>query len=49
MFGVPRQFKATAFLDAANLVERVEAVLANPVMGDMPVTVHYGTIATSGA
>ena len=42
VFGVPGQFKATAFLDAANLVERVEAVLANPVLGDMPVTVHYG-------
>ncbi len=41
VFGVPGQFKATAFLDAANLVERVEAVLANPVTGDMPVTVHY--------
>jgi glyoxylase-like metal-dependent hydrolase (beta-lactamase superfamily II) len=41
VFGVPGQFKATAFLDTANLVERVEAVLANPVLGDMPVTVHY--------
>ena len=40
-FGVPGQFKATAFLDTANLVERVEAVLASPVLGDMPVTVHY--------
>ena len=40
-FGVPGQFKATAFLDTANLVERVEATLSSPVLGDMPVTVSY--------
>jgi glyoxylase-like metal-dependent hydrolase (beta-lactamase superfamily II) len=40
-FGMPGQFKATAFLNAANLVERVEATLANPVLGDVPVTVSY--------
>ena len=40
-FGMPGQFKATAFLNAANLVERVEATLSNPVLGDMPVTVSY--------
>ena len=32
-FGVPGQFKATAFLDTANLVERVEAVLAESRAG----------------
>jgi glyoxylase-like metal-dependent hydrolase (beta-lactamase superfamily II) len=41
VFGVPGQFKATAFLDSANLVERVEATLASPVLGDMPVVVSY--------
>jgi glyoxylase-like metal-dependent hydrolase (beta-lactamase superfamily II) len=41
VFGVPGQFKATAFLDSANLIERVEATLASPVLGDMPVTISY--------
>jgi glyoxylase-like metal-dependent hydrolase (beta-lactamase superfamily II) len=40
-FAVPGQFKATAFLDAANLIERVEATMASPVLGDMAVTVSY--------
>jgi glyoxylase-like metal-dependent hydrolase (beta-lactamase superfamily II) len=40
-FGVPGRFKATASLDAANLVERVEATLSNPVLGDMPVAIVY--------
>jgi hypothetical protein len=40
-FAVPGSFKATATLDAANLVERVDATMANPVLGDMPVTVSY--------
>jgi glyoxylase-like metal-dependent hydrolase (beta-lactamase superfamily II) len=40
-FSVPGQFKATAFLDAASLIERVEATMASPVLGDMAVTVSY--------
>ena len=40
-FGVPGSFKAMAILDAANLVERVDATVANPVLGDMAVTVSY--------
>ena len=40
-FAVPGSFKATATLDAANLIERVDATLANPVVGDMAVTVTY--------
>ena len=40
-FGVPGRFKGTASLDAANLVERVEATLSNPVLGDMPVVIVY--------
>jgi len=40
-FGVPGSFKATATLDAANLIERVDGTLANTVVGDMPVSVTY--------
>jgi glyoxylase-like metal-dependent hydrolase (beta-lactamase superfamily II) len=40
-FGIPGRFRATAALDAADLVERVEATLSNPVLGDMAVTVSY--------
>jgi glyoxylase-like metal-dependent hydrolase (beta-lactamase superfamily II) len=40
-FGVPGRFKATAVLDAANLVERVEGTMTSPVLGDMAVTVGY--------
>jgi glyoxylase-like metal-dependent hydrolase (beta-lactamase superfamily II) len=40
-FAVPGSFKATATLDAANLVERVDATMTSPVLGDMPVTVTY--------
>ncbi len=41
VFGVPGRFKATAFLDTASLIERVEATMSNPVLGDMAVTVSY--------
>ena len=41
VFSVPGRFKATAFLDTASLIERVEATMSNPVLGDMPVTVSY--------
>src|SRR5499426_772045 len=40
-FGVPGSFKALATLDAANLIERVDGTVANPVLGDMAVTVSY--------
>ena len=40
-FGVPGRFKATAILDAAGLVERVDATVPSPVLGDMAVTVSY--------
>jgi len=40
-FGIPGRFRATATLDAADLIERVDATLANPVLGDMAVTVSY--------
>ncbi len=40
-FAVPGRFKASAVLDAANLIERVDATVAHPVLGDMAVTVSY--------
>jgi glyoxylase-like metal-dependent hydrolase (beta-lactamase superfamily II) len=40
-FGIPGRFRGTASLDAANLVERVEATLSNPVLGDMAIQVSY--------
>src|SRR5882724_11821575 len=40
-FEVPGSFKAKATLDAANLIERVDGTVANPVLGDMAVTVSY--------
>ena len=40
-FAVPGRFKASAVLDAANLIERVDATVAHPVLGDMVVTVSY--------
>jgi glyoxylase-like metal-dependent hydrolase (beta-lactamase superfamily II) len=41
VFGIPGRFKATATLDASNLIERVDATMPSPVLGDMPVTVSY--------
>src|SRR5262245_14375926 len=40
-FGIPGRFRATATLDAANLIERVDGTLSNPVLGDMAVAVSY--------
>ena len=40
-FAVPGRFKATATVDASNLIERVDATLTSPVLGDMPVVVTY--------
>jgi glyoxylase-like metal-dependent hydrolase (beta-lactamase superfamily II) len=47
-FGIPGRFRATATLDAANLVERVDATLSNPVLGDMAVTVNYADYRAFG-
>jgi glyoxylase-like metal-dependent hydrolase (beta-lactamase superfamily II) len=41
VFAVPGSFKATATLDAANRIERVDATVPSPVLGDMAVTVSY--------
>lgn len=37
----PGRFRARATVDAANLIERVDAVLAHPVVGDLPVQITY--------
>ena len=41
-FTVPGRFTATATVDERNLIERIDAVLPHPVLGDAPVTVLYG-------
>ena len=48
-FAVPGRFKARAFLDDRNLVERVEATFSNPVVGDMPFEVTYADYRDFGS
>ena len=40
-FAVPGRFKIKATVNDRNLVEKVEALVAHPVVGDMPVEVSY--------
>ncbi len=40
-FAAPGRFKGTATVGAGNLIEKVEATVANAVLGDMPVTIIY--------
>ena len=40
-YGQPGAFTATAYINASNLVERVESVQPNPVMGDTATTTWY--------
>jgi glyoxylase-like metal-dependent hydrolase (beta-lactamase superfamily II) len=40
-FAVPGRYSIKATLDDLGMVERVEAVLSNPVVGDMPLEVTY--------
>lgn len=41
VIAVPGRFKATATVGAGNLIEKVEATVANAVLGDMPVAITY--------
>src|SRR2546430_16176532 len=41
VFAVPGKYTVRATLDGAGLVEKVEAVLGNPVVGDLSVTFAY--------
>jgi glyoxylase-like metal-dependent hydrolase (beta-lactamase superfamily II) len=47
-FTVPGKFKVKATVNDKNLVSRVEALVANPVVGDMPVEVTYSTYQDFG-
>jgi glyoxylase-like metal-dependent hydrolase (beta-lactamase superfamily II) len=38
---VPGRFKATATVGVGNLVEKIDATVANAVLGDMPVTIAF--------
>jgi glyoxylase-like metal-dependent hydrolase (beta-lactamase superfamily II) len=40
-FAVPDRYSIRATLDRGSLVEKVEAVLSSPVVGDMPVEIRY--------
>ncbi|MCW5649762.1 MAG: MBL fold metallo-hydrolase [Ramlibacter sp.] len=48
-FSMPDQFSATLYLDAQGLVERVDSVLPNPVLGDMPSTTVYSDYREFGS
>ena len=40
-FAVPGRFKVQATLDAQNLVEKIDAVAPNAVLGDLPIEIRY--------
>jgi glyoxylase-like metal-dependent hydrolase (beta-lactamase superfamily II) len=40
-FTAPGRFKVQATVDAQNLVERIDAVVPNAVLGDMPIEIRY--------
>ena len=40
-FAVPGRFRLKATLDAQNLVQKVEGVIPNPVLGDLPIEITY--------
>ncbi|PYM95696.1 MAG: MBL fold metallo-hydrolase [Candidatus Rokuibacteriota bacterium] len=40
-FAVPDRMRAKATLTEANLVDKIEAVIPNPVVGDLPVEIRY--------
>ena len=48
-FSVPGRFTARATLSAEGLVEKVEAMLPSPVVGDMPLEITYADYKQFGA
>ena len=40
-FTVPGRFKATALIDSAGMVEQIESVQPNPVLGDTPSVIVF--------
>jgi glyoxylase-like metal-dependent hydrolase (beta-lactamase superfamily II) len=47
-FAVPGKFKIKATVNDKNLITRVEGLVANPVVGDMPVEINYSTYQDFG-
>jgi glyoxylase-like metal-dependent hydrolase (beta-lactamase superfamily II) len=47
-FTVPGKFKVKATVNDKNLVTKVEALVANPVVGDLPVEIAYSTYQDFG-
>src|SRR6185503_18070902 len=47
-FAVPGKFKIKATVNDKNLISRVEGLVANPVVGDMPVEINYSTYQDFG-
>jgi glyoxylase-like metal-dependent hydrolase (beta-lactamase superfamily II) len=47
-FTIPNRLRVTALLDAANLIQAVDAVIAHPVLGDMPISVWYSNYKDFG-
>jgi glyoxylase-like metal-dependent hydrolase (beta-lactamase superfamily II) len=47
-FTVANRLRVTALLDAANLIQAVDAVIAHPVLGDMPISVWYSNYKDFG-
>ncbi len=48
-FAVPGRFTVRATVDEQNLIEKVSAVVAHPVLGDMPIEVVYSDYKDFGA
>lgn len=48
-FTVPGRFSARGTLNAEGLVEKIEAMLPSPVVGDMPLEITYGDYKAFGA
>jgi glyoxylase-like metal-dependent hydrolase (beta-lactamase superfamily II) len=40
-FAVPGRFRVRAIVDSQNMVEKIDAVVPNAVLGDMPVEIRY--------
>lgn len=47
-FTVPGKFKIKAAVNDKNLITRVEGLVANPVVGDLPVVIEYSTYQDFG-
>src|SRR5262249_19134488 len=48
-FAVPNRFTVRATLNDAKLLEKVEGMVANPVVGDLPVEIRYADYKDFGS